>query len=274
MVELRNRRVGLCLSSGFFGYYAHCGFMRAIKSLEVEPRAVTGCSAGAILGGLWASGLSVEQVEDVLFAVGPRDLLDPPRIGDLRRGIAGAVSGQRLERMLEGALAVSTFERCPIPFAATTFDLADGTLRVIDSGSLARGIRASASLPGMFVPATVDGHPCWDGAVMQKTPLGPLMARDDLDVVVVCYLARPVAELPPRSFRAGIRLALDTLIYQADRQLLTAARAQGLEVVVVAPDVPRCGPHRMGMGREIARVAESETLRILQDETFGCPELA
>lgn len=272
-MKFAERNIGLCLSSGLFGFYAHCGFMKAMEEQGMKPRAITGSSAGAILGGLWAAGLSAASIESILLDVGVRDFLDPPPLRELLNGPFALTRGKRIEKKLEAYLPVQRFEQCPIPFAVNVFDLATAELRIVDQGPLARGIRASASLPGLLQPTMLDGHPCWDGAISEKIPIAPLLKRDDIDLIVICYLARKERELPPRSFMGGMRLALDTLVYESDRAKLRQALETGIEVVVIAPEVPRCGPHKMHEGARIIELARNETRRILEEEDFGCEEL-
>ncbi len=272
--DLRGKRVGICLSSGFFGFYAHYGFMRAVTQLGIRPRAIAGCSAGALLGSLWASGLPAHEIETVLKSVGLRDLIAPPRLGEIIGRPVGLISGRRLEAMVKKVLPVETFEQCTIPLAVTTFDLNDSKLKVLDSGPLASAVRASASLPGMFSPARIDGHLCWDGAVAEKAPIESLVRRGDLDVLLVCYLARPINSGPPRTLMAGIRRALDSLVYASDRQAIARSREQGLKILVVAPQVPRCGPYKLSQGRSIMATAEAETRRIFDQGDFGCEVLS
>ena len=274
MLDLSQRKVAICLSSGFFGFYAHCGFMQAANRLGIKPVAITGCSAGALLGALWATGLPEETIRSTVLASSVRDILDPPSIRELTIGPMGLASGRRMERMLDRALTVHSFEECSIPFAVTAFDLSDGELKVIDSGPLARGVRASASLPGLFCATEINGHLYWDGAVAEKAPMAPIISRDDVDTVIVSYLARPDGSGTPRSFMASIRRAIDALVYASDRRTVAEARRRGLEVIVVAPKVTRCGPLKMGEGPTIVEQAERETMRIFSEEDFGCQELS
>lgn len=274
MVDLNDKRVAICLSSGFFGFYAHCGFMQAVTSLGISPIAITGCSAGALLGALWASGLPEDGIRRTILKTSLSNLVDIPSLKALMERPFGLARGRRMERALSEALPISSFEECPIPFAVTTFDLNEGALRIIDSGPLAPAVRASASLPGMFGPAEIDGHLCWDGAVAEKAPIRPLLKRNDFDVIVVCYLARPDPTGPPRSLMAGIRRALDALVYDSDRRTVAEAREGGAEILVVAPVVTRCGPHKLSQGGTIIDQAERETLRIFREEDFGCEELS
>jgi NTE family protein len=266
--------VGLCLSSGFFGFFAHLGFVRALRALGVRPAALAGCSAGALVGAMVATGMEEGAIRERLLAIRPRDLLDPPRPTDLLRRPLGVIRGEKIERDLEATLPVRTFEACEVPLAVTVFDLAERRLRALDRGPIAPAVRASMSMPGLFCPAPVDGHPCWDGGIVEKAPMAPLAARDDLDAIVVCYLGRPGSAGAPRSLLAGIRAALDSHIVAAGRRDASDARARGLEVLVVAPRVPRCGPHRLHLGPSIIAASEAETRRIVESGAFGCGELA
>lgn len=271
---LAGKRVGLSLSSGFFGFFAHLGLWQALRALGVEPVAMAGCSAGALVGSMAAAGMDVGAIRERLLAIRARDLLEPPRLADLRRGPPGLVRGERVERDIAAALPVQTFEECRIPLALTAFDIGDRVLRSIESGPLAPAVRASVSMPGIFCPAPVDGHALWDGGVVEKAPLSFLLGRDDLDVIVVGYLARRRPDGRPRTLLGGIRAALDSHIVAAGRRDVAAARERGVEVYVLAPDVPRCGPHLLGRGPEIIERAEAETLRIVREADFGCVELA
>ncbi len=273
-MDLQDRRIGLCLSSGFFGFFAHCGCIRALERLGVEPVAITGCSAGALTGALWASGLHVDNVRDVLLEIRLRDFFDPPGLRDLLRLPFGAISGRRMEEALEEVFPVQTFEECSIPLSVSVFDLMTGQVRDLDTGPLALAVRASTSLPGMFLPTPIDGHPCWDGGVAVKAPIRPLMARDDIDTILVCSLHRDVHRRPPRAILPALRLALDSLVYASDQAMVAAARASGLEVIVLSPTVPRSGPHRLHLGPQIIETAEREILRIIEVSDFGSQELS
>jgi NTE family protein len=273
-MDLRKRHVGICLSSGLFGFFAHEGFKQAIDELGVVPRALTGCSAGALLGGLWAAGLEADKIRETILEVGLRELIDLPRPRELLSGPFGIARGRAMEQRLAQVLPVQRFEECPIPFAVAAFDLALAKLKIIDRGPLARGIRASASLPGLFLPTSIDGHPCWDGALAEKAPLASLVDREDIDTILICSLAREGRALPPKSFVGCFRLALDAMVFESDRVKLREARKRGKEIFVIAPKVPRCGPLKMREGPRIIEIARDETLRIIETEDFGCEELS
>ncbi len=271
--DLSRRRVGVSLSSGFFGFFAHAGFLAALAEVDVRPRAVTGCSAGALVGALYASCLDAGRIRDLLCEVRLKDFVDPFMPWDLWHRPFGLLRGNRLERSLARRIPVSTFEECRVPLALTMFDLEQRELRVVHEGPLLPALRASLSLPGMFQPAPVDGRLCWDGGVVEKTPLTFLLARDDLDTIIVCYLDPPSEQSLPRSLFSGIRTAQMTLIAPADQRAVDEARSRGMDVLVVAPTVPRCGPHRLSSGPSIVETARVDTLRILRDGALGHADL-
>jgi predicted acylesterase/phospholipase RssA len=155
----------------------------------------------------------------------------------------------------------------------TVYDLEDRRLRVVDSGPLAPAVRASCSMPGMFMPAEVDGRASWDGGIVEKVPLAPLASRADVDTILVSFLRHVPPRGLPGSVMAGLREVIHSLVHPSDQRTADEIRSRGKEVLVIAPDVPACGPFRLASGREIVEAAREDTLRILEAERFGCPEL-
>lgn len=274
MEKLESKRVGVSLSSGFFGFYAHAGFLAALEERGIRPAAIAGTSAGALTGALRASGLEPSELLDVLCAVKLADFVDPPLPWHLVDRPFGLLRGARLQRSLKRVMGRETFEALDIPYALTVFDLEQRAPRVVDSGPLIPALRASLSLPGMFQPAPLDGRLCWDGGVAEKTPLAFLSGRDDLDAVIICYVDPPGEQSAPRSLMTGLRTAQMTLIRPSDQRNVDALRARGVDVMVVAPTVLRCGPHRLRMGASIADLARRDTLRILEEGDLGHPDLS
>jgi len=271
VTELFEKRVGICLGSGYFGFFAHAGFALAMEEIGVTPVAVAGCSAGALAGSFWAAGMRAADVAGLLCSIRLRDFLDLPLPWEIWTTPGGLIRGARFECLLERHLPVDSFEDCRWPFAATVFDIDERRLRIIDSGPLAPAVRASCSMPGMFAPARVDGHLCWDGGTVEKVPVASLADRPDVDAIIVAYVSRSPSR--PSTVAAGLRAALHTLINPADQRAVDLARNRGKEVIVVAPASPASGPFRLSRGREIVDLARRDTLRILEEKDFGCPEL-
>jgi NTE family protein len=273
MVDLTGRRVGVCLASGYFGFFAHAGFVTTLHELGVSPVAVTGASAGALTGSMWAAGMDPPAIREALVSIGMTDLVDLPMPWDAAGRPGGMIRGRRMEKRLGRILSSSTFEDCRFDFAATAFDLNERRLHVFDSGPLAPAVRASCALPGMFAPAPIGDHVYWDGGTVEKTPLGPLAARDDIDVILVNYLTQVYPPGPPPSIAAGLRAALHSLIFPEQQRVVDGLRERGIEVLVLVPDVPASGPGRLSRGSEIIDAGAAETRRILASGDFGCDQL-
>jgi NTE family protein len=154
----------LGMSSGFFGFFAHCGMLAALEERELSAVRVSGSSAGALVAGVWAAGRSAAEISEELLALERRDFWDPwPGLGLLR--------GKLFAQLLEGVLPVRSFDNCRVPLAVSTFDLLGFGTRVLDSGSLAPAIQASCSVPLLFHPVWIGGRPLWDGGVSDRAGL-------------------------------------------------------------------------------------------------------
>jgi len=185
-------RVGLVLGGGGARGAAHIGVLRELERMRVPIDAIAGTSMGAIVGGLYAAGMSVAELEELVAEMDWADAMsDEPDRGDLRfrrkqdardypidldigleRGRPklplGLVQGQKLDLILRNLTVpvshIKDFDELPIPFRAIASDIETGDMHVMGSGDLARAIRASMSVPAALAPVRVDGHLLVDGA--------------------------------------------------------------------------------------------------------------
>ena len=259
-------RVGVCLSSGFFGFFAHAGFVLALEEIGVRPAAASGSSAGAIVAALWASGRSAAEIRDRLLSLRRAEFWDPAPPLDWFRGPPGLLRGEAMQRLLERHLGCRTFEECRFPVTVNAFDVGLRRAVRLSAGPLAPAVRASASLPVLFQPARLDGRWLLDAGFVEKTPVEPLLERPDLDVVLVHHLRSAAAPARatgrPRPLDVA-RAALEALRGRLDEALLEAAARSGRRLVVVEPDPPRCGPFRLDRGPAALEAARTHALRVL-----------
>ncbi|MBN1769802.1 MAG: patatin-like phospholipase family protein [Deltaproteobacteria bacterium] len=261
----RDARVGVCLSSGFFGFFAHAGFALALERLGVRPAAVAGSSAGAIVAALWASGRGAAEIRDRLLGLRRSEFWDLAPPLDWLRGPPGLLRGAAMQRLLERHLACGTFEECRFPVTVNAFDVGARRAVRLDAGPLAPAVRASSSLPGLFQPVQLDGRWLLDAGFLEKTPVEPLLERPDIDLVLVHHLrsaAAPALAGRPRPLDV-VRGALESLRGRLDEALLAAAARHGKRLVVVEPDAPRSGPFRLDRGPAALEAACAHALRVL-----------
>ena len=161
---LAEGRFSLGMSAGFFGFFAHTGVMTVLEDADLLPRRITGASAGALVGGLWAAGVDAVALRDELTALRREDFWDPrPGFGLL----AGRLFRERLERLLP----VREFRQARTPVAVSVFDVLTRRTRALDTGALAPAIQASCTLPGLFHPTWHEGRPLLDGGILDRAGL-------------------------------------------------------------------------------------------------------
>jgi len=193
-----NLRIGVVLSSGGArGVFAHTGFLQALQQLEIEIVAIAGCSAGALVGGIYASGTDLDQWAATLANVHPRDYWTPDSrarffwdvIIRKGRGYTGLSSAQTAIEFIRRNLTAQTFETCKIPFHSLAMNITRGTKVLFGEGELAPRIMASAAMPVLYRPVEIEGEWFSDGATIELAPTDAICCKHNLDVLIVHHTA-------------------------------------------------------------------------------------
>ncbi|QXH45569.1 patatin-like phospholipase family protein [Pseudomonas xanthosomatis] len=218
--EADRPKVGLVLSGGAARGLAHIGVLKALEQQGVRIDAIAGTSMGAVIGGLYASGYSVEELEKLATTLDWQQALSdaPPRKDvpfrrkqddrdflvkqklsfrdDGSLGLPlGVIQGQNLSLLLESKLAhtadIRDFDKLPIPFRAVATDIANGEKVVFRRGHLPQVVRASMSIPAVFAPVELDGRLLVDGGMTDNIPLD--VVRDmGVDIAIVVDIGTPL----------------------------------------------------------------------------------
>lgn len=230
----------LAMSSGFFGFFAHAGFLSVLEDEGLLPEALAGSSAGALVTGLWAAGVDATAQRDELFRLRREDFWDPrPGLGLLR----GRLFRQRLESMLP----VTQFDACRRPLTVSVFDVFTRSTKALSAGDLAPAIQASCTLPGLFQPTWHDGRPLLDGGILD----------------------RPGVHGVPQGRRVlHHHLASRSPWRRVGSDALTPPRRDGL-VAVVIHGIPRVGPFRLPEGKRAFHAAARGLRRALDANVKG-----
>jgi NTE family protein len=180
MVGKKTRpKIGFALSGGAARGIAHVGVLQALVENQIPIDLIAGTSAGALVGGAMASGLSLSELEAIGRSLRWRD------VGRLTMSRSGVQSNERLENYLRGRLPVTRFEELPIPFAAVATELTTGRAVILrDKGDLPFAIRASCAIPGWYLPVVdEEGRQLVDGGLVANVPVS--IARSmGADVVI------------------------------------------------------------------------------------------
>jgi NTE family protein len=161
-------KIGLVLSGGGARGFAHLGVIQALNDAGIFPNVISGTSAGALVGVLYADGYSTEEIMKLLNSGSRLDFMRPamPREGLLQ--INGII------KILKAALRAKNFEDLKIPMFVTATDLNNGKAVYFSSGDIFEPVIASASIPVLFQPVKIDDISYVDGGVLDNLPLKPI----------------------------------------------------------------------------------------------------
>lgn len=277
-------RTGLVLSAGGVrGVYAHSGFMQALAGMDIQLSAVAGCSAGALVGGIHASGTPLEQWLEALAHMERKHFWRP---GSWRRALmelmlhrgrtfTGIATTDDALDFCRRNIAVDSFEACRIPFHTIVTSLTTGEKQMFSAGDLALGIAASSTVPLLYQPVEIEGIFYCDGGVIDLGPTDAICCRHELDVLIVHHVATRT-----RGFRGidateqdgwPILEIIDTLLfrnrpwYLSDLPLTFRRCPCGCKalIVVLEPSLPELPWPQTEHGPDVQAAAKSQTEELL-----------
>lgn len=164
-------KVGLVLSGGGARGFAHLGVIQALHEAGIYPDVVSGTSAGALAGVLYADGFSPEEILKLMNTGSRLDFMRPamPREGLLQ--INGVI------KILKSNLKATTFEKLKIPLYVAATDLNNGKSVYFSKGELLDPVIASASIPVLFQPVKINNISYVDGGVLDNLPIHPIQNK-------------------------------------------------------------------------------------------------
>jgi NTE family protein len=197
-------RIGVALGGGFARGIAHVGVLRALERNGVEVACIAGVSAGSIVAAAYASGASVDEIEQVARGMRFKDVA---RWTVSRFGLAET---DRMVVLLKRLLKTDRFEAMRLPVAVVASDLMSGKPAVFrDLGDVSIAIRASCAYPGLFLPVRHDGRYLVDGLISMEVPAAPLRSMGATHVISVAL--PPAKTTDPRSVACVVSRCFDIL---------------------------------------------------------------
>ncbi len=177
MASETKHTVGLALSGGAVRGIAHIGVLEILEQEGVPIHCIAGTSAGSIIGALYAAGVPLSEIRRIALKTKWKNVfrLTVPKMG--------LISSEGIAAFLEDILPVKKFSSLRIPFSAVATDLKTGDKVSITSGSIAKAVQASCSLPVIFTPTKVGGKLLVDGGVASQIPVRTV--REELGASIV-----------------------------------------------------------------------------------------
>lgn len=184
-VKPREPVIALALGGGGAKGFAHIGVIKVLESHGIKPKIVTGTSAGSFVGSIYASGKTPYQMQSLALKLQESDLRD------LTLNRQGIVLGQKLQNYVNTQVGNKPIEQFPIRFAAVATRLDNGQKADFIKGNAGQAVRASCSIPNVFVPATIGKVQYVDGGLVSPIPVKTAKDMGADIVIAVDISARP-----------------------------------------------------------------------------------
>lgn len=239
-------RIGLALSGGGARGLAHIPMLQVLDELGIRPHCIAGTSIGAVMGAIYASGvtgLAIREGTDRMLIkdgdtlkeiLARKDALAWIRLLDIDFLGNALFKGDAFVEFLYRQILTKTFEELQIPLKVVATDFWNSTQVVFESGDLMRAIKASMGLPGVFSPVHMDGMTLIDGGCVNPLPHDILC---DCDIVIAVNvmgrLERSDGQKSPTAFRA----VLETFNIM-QRTIITEKLAKCQPTIYIEPDIP------------------------------------
>jgi NTE family protein len=253
-------KIALVLSGGGARGAAHVGVIKVLEELGVPIDFIAGTSMGALIGGAYASGTSIKELEDRLARADWDDLFtdtspradrsfllkedDQARLLKLEVGVksdgltlpAGAISGQKLDQLFSQITRHApnpiAFDKLPIPFRAIATDAETGRMVVFSTGRLPSVMRASMSVPGAIAPYSIDDRIYLDGGLTRNLPVD-IARQMGADIVIAVSLGTPL--LKRSELQSFVGVSLQTINILTEQNVKTSLDSLKPSDVLISP---------------------------------------
>ena len=254
------KKLGLALGAGASRGFAHIGILQVLEENGIPVDVVTGCSMGALIGGLYVSGTNLHILEKYAAK------FDMKKYFDISIKNGGFLKGRKIEELLRLLTKNIGMGQTRIPYACVAVDICTGEVKTFTEGVVYKAIRASISMPGIFTPYEIDGHIYIDGGVLERMPMQAARELGADVVVAVDVSYRGQRQTPPRNLIETLRWTLSISDWYIARHKEHQAD------VLVTPDVYEIDPFSskqaalcIQRGREAIREKIPEIQRLLAE---------
>ncbi|MDE2345589.1 MAG: patatin-like phospholipase family protein, partial [Gammaproteobacteria bacterium] len=281
-------RICLALGGGGARSAAHVGVLEALQELRIPVDCIAGTSGGAIIGGLYASGYTAKELQATLMSPDlqasmanqlPRSLLNYPAkqyqlryLLQVEFGYAnghfffpqGLISGNDPGRILN-VLTLATqpgtdFNKLPIPFRAVATDIDTGSEVVLQHGSLAKAMRASMSVPGVYTPVEMHHHLLVDGGLVDNVPVD-VARKMGADIVIAVNVSTPLSN--PTSLNNVVGLSVQVIKLLGNQNVQSSIASLKPRDVLIQPDMADITAVDFDRAAEAIRIGRQAALKAL-----------
>ncbi len=244
-------KIGLALGAGSARGFAHIGVLKSLDQAGIKANMIAGTSAGSLAGVFYAAGFTPWQMEEVALKVRDIDVADFSNAS--KRGM---FAGEAMQRLVNEYCKGAKIEQFKLPYIAMATQLKNGDSVILRSGDAGLAVRASCSIPGVFVPAMVDGQELVDGGLTS-----PLPVKEVRQLGADFVIAVDVGSKPQNNVHAGLYEVLLQSFEIMGRALTQAAATQA--DIVIRPDTLRFSSTDFSARKEIIQSGYEATQKML-----------
>lgn len=249
------RRLTVVLGGGSARGFAHIGVIKALEAGGIRPELIVGCSAGSLVGAFWAAGFTGYQMEELALRVKDSEIVDLVSGGSSTQ--RGMVTGRSLQSFVNQALQNRNIESLKTPFAAVATSYPSGEPVVFDKGDAGFAVRASCSIPGVFIPASDEGREYLDGGLVSPLPVATARKLGgDLVLAVDVGGADPAADDGHGLYNLLLRS------FEIMSQSLRKREAADADILI-RPDLSRIASTDFGARKALIAIGQQAGARLL-----------
>ena len=266
----KRKKVGLALGSGSAKGLAHIGVLKVLEKYKIPIDYIAGTSMGAVIGSVYCYKPDAEFVEQTMLEAKAKW----NKLIDLTFPKTGLIKGEKIEKEIRSNLKRAKFKDLKIPFYVTAVDLESEQEVVFHKGDVAKAVRASLSIPGVFVPVENNGRTLVDGGVMDPLPV-EILKKAGADVIIAVNvlglkdrreyveeeaIAKESKAKKPNIIHTLLR-TFHTIETEGSRAILEKLGAD----LIIAPDLEGVNSIDFAKVREMSRLGEKAAERALKD---------
>jgi len=283
MIELifPRKYSALCLKSAFFGFFAHTGFVRGLNEIGFKPGVVTGSSSGAMIGALYASGVDMVEVENMILGLKKSDFWEGNSFTQLGRlikkgikGYSGVLTGKATRKLLYPYLGNKKFSDLSIRLGIAVSNLTKSRRELITDGNVLDAVMASIAFPFLYEVQKLNEAEFLDGGIGDGEPIKELIMDPNIDRIIIHQINnnRPLSNsMIKRAFDASAQI-IET---ESEELKTMLAREKGKKLIRLETSTPYLSPKDFSYGKfalaEGRGTAYKHKDEILNENQFQLP---
>lgn len=227
MSKEKKTKIGLALGGGAARGLAHITILEVLENEGIHIDMIAGTSIGSLIGGIYSTGVPIKYMKGLAKEIKWEYITD---VTFPRKGL---IKGDKMLSFLEIVTQKKDFQELTIPFSAIACDIETGKIIVLNNGSVAKAIRASTSIPGIYVPFRHQDRLLVDGAVLDPVPVSTVR-KMGADIVIAVDLGVKNIHYPANSIFEIIYSTFDIIQGELDKHRILEAD------IILKPDMSQC----------------------------------